>query len=92
METQSNDSSKLYIKKEGIKIETVIVSEIETLSGSQPAEEIVLVDNVRWPGQEPISRAFPVAKKPQTCHFNPYEVNAAIVTCGGLCPGAFCVA
>lgn len=88
METQNKASSLLYSENNDIKIDKVIVSKIETLSDAQqPSDEIVLVDNVRYPGQEPVSRAFPVAKKPEKYHFNPYEVNAAIVTCGGLCPG-----
>lgn len=93
MEAQSSSSgsssiSQVYVETKDFNIDKVVVAEIETLSGRQPSEEIVLVDNVRSPGQESVSRAFPVAKKPEKYHFNPYEVNAAIVTCGGLCPGA----
>lgn len=50
-------------------------------------DEIVLIDTVRKPGMQSISRAFPRAGPRKSLHFNPSEVNAAIVTCGGLCPG-----
>jgi len=53
------------------------------------AKEIVLVDTVRKPGMQSISRAFPRAGPREHLHFNPSKVNAAIVTCGGLCPGMF---
>lgn len=49
--------------------------------------EIVLVDTVRKPGMQSISRAFHRAGPRKSLHFNPSQVNAAIVTCGGLCPG-----
>jgi 6-phosphofructokinase 1 len=50
-------------------------------------DEVVLVDVVRKPGMTSVSRAFPSAGPRKFLHFNPTEVNAAIVTCGGLCPG-----
>jgi 6-phosphofructokinase 1 len=49
--------------------------------------EIVLVDTVRKPGLLSVSRAFPRAGPRKFLHFDPSQVNAAIVTCGGLCPG-----
>jgi len=50
-------------------------------------QELVLVDIVRKPGMAGISRAFPRAGPRRLLHFDPTQVNAAIVTCGGLCPG-----
>ena len=50
-------------------------------------DEIVLVDTVRKPGMQSISRAFLRAGPRKSLHFDPSQVNAAIVTCGGLCPG-----
>lgn len=50
-------------------------------------DEVVLVDTVRKPGMKSVSRAFPRAGPRRTLHFEPSKVNAAIVTCGGLCPG-----
>ena len=43
----------------------------------------------RWVSQEfrPLQRAFPRAGPREFLHFDPSKVNAAIVTCGGLCPG-----
>eukprot|EP00967_Tisochrysis_lutea_P157822 scaffold321227_cov32-Tisochrysis_lutea.AAC.3 len=35
----------------------------------------------------PFSRAYLRAGPRKTLYFNPQEVKAAIVTCGGLCPG-----
>ena len=49
--------------------------------------ECVLADLVRKPGYLPISRAYVRAGARRTLHFDPVNVNAAIVTCGGLCPG-----
>jgi 6-phosphofructokinase 1 len=49
--------------------------------------ELVLVDTVRVPGMDKSSRAFHRAGPRKLLHFDPSLVNAAIVTCGGLCPG-----
>ena len=49
--------------------------------------EFVLVDTVRKPGMRSASRAFHRAGPRKLLHFDPSKVNAAIVTCGGLCPG-----
>ena len=49
-------------------------------------EELVLVDTLRKPGMKSISRAFQRAGPRKLLHFEPSTVNAAIVTCGGLCP------
>lgn len=58
--------------------------EYTTLIGDQ---EMVLVDKIRKPGMKSISRAFPRAGPRRLLHFDPSKVKAAIVTCGGLCPG-----
>jgi len=50
-------------------------------------DQVVLVDVVRKPGMSSVSRAFPAAGPRKLLHFNPSTVHAAIVTCGGLCPG-----
>jgi 6-phosphofructokinase 1 len=58
--------------------------EYTTLIGE---DEMVLVDTVRKPGMKSVSRAFHRAGPRKLLHFDPTKVNAAIVTCGGLCPG-----
>ena len=58
--------------------------EYNTLVGE---DDVVLVDVVRKPGMSSVSRAFPAAGPRKFLHFDPSTVNAAIVTCGGLCPG-----
>lgn len=68
-------------------VEKVYVAEVESLAESPPLGQVVLVDNVRSAGQKPVSRAFPIAGRASKLHFEPRDVNAAIVTCGGLCPG-----
>mmetsp|Transcript_21182 Transcript_21182/g.58621 ORF Transcript_21182/g.58621 Transcript_21182/m.58621 type:complete len:565 (+) Transcript_21182:3-1697(+) len=50
-------------------------------------KEVVLVDTIRKPGMPSSSRAFHRAGPRKLLHFDPSAVNAAIVTCGGLCPG-----
>jgi 6-phosphofructokinase 1 len=50
-------------------------------------DEVVLLDAVRKPGLPSVSRAFLRAGPRKVLHFDPQNVNAAIVTCGGLCPG-----
>ena len=49
--------------------------------------ELVLVDAVRKPGMQSVSRAFHRGGPRKLLHFDPSQVNAAIVTCGGLAPG-----
>uniref|UniRef100_A0A6T9Y745 Phosphofructokinase domain-containing protein n=1 Tax=Asterionellopsis glacialis TaxID=33640 RepID=A0A6T9Y745_9STRA len=49
--------------------------------------EVVLVDTIRNLGMKSVSRAFHRAGPRKLLHFDPSKVNAAIVTCGGLCPG-----
>lgn len=50
-------------------------------------DDVVLVDIARRKGRSRSSRAFVQAGPRQNLHFDPAKVNAAIVTCGGLCPG-----
>jgi 6-phosphofructokinase 1 len=49
--------------------------------------ECIIADIVRKPGMNGRSKAFIRAGPRKNLHFNPQTVNAAIVTCGGLCPG-----
>eukprot|EP00957_Ditylum_brightwellii_P117431 8956731-Ditylum_brightwellii.AAC.1 len=52
--------------------------------------ECILSDVVRTPSKEGVvqkSQAYVRAGPRRELHFNPRTVNAAIVTCGGLCPG-----
>lgn len=52
------------------------------------SHECVLADIVRRPQTgETSTRAFIRAGPRKYLHFDPAQVNAAIVTCGGLCPG-----
>jgi 6-phosphofructokinase len=48
---------------------------------------LILGDIVRKAGQKPVSRAYVRAGPRRTLFFQPHAVRAAIVTCGGLCPG-----
>lgn len=50
-------------------------------------EYCILGDIVRHPRQAPVTRAYVRAGPRKTLYFNPRRVKAAIVTCGGLCPG-----
>jgi 6-phosphofructokinase 1 len=50
-------------------------------------DDIVLYDIIRKPGDDTITTAFLRAGPRKTLHFEPNKVRAAIVTCGGLCPG-----
>ena len=50
-------------------------------------DELVLLDTIRKSDSCGVSRAFHRAGPRKNLHFDPSTVNAAIVTCGGLCPG-----
>ena len=50
-------------------------------------DDIVIADAVRSPAMQSVSRAFVRAGPRERLHFDPVSTNAAIVTCGGLCPG-----
>jgi hypothetical protein len=49
--------------------------------------ECILGEIVRKPNQPTHTRAYVRAGPRRELHFDPVNVNAAIVTCGGLCPG-----
>ena len=49
--------------------------------------QVILAEIVRKPGQTPSTVGYMRAGPRKTLHFDPKKVNAAIVTCGGLCPG-----
>lgn len=49
--------------------------------------ECILANIRRKPGESVDTRAYVRAGPRAKLHFNPAKVNAAIVTCGGLCPG-----
>lgn len=49
--------------------------------------ECILGQIVRKPNQPTYTRAYVRAGPRRELHFDPAHVNAAIVTCGGLCPG-----
>jgi 6-phosphofructokinase 1 len=49
--------------------------------------ECILGEVVRKPNQPTHSRAYVRAGPRRHLHFDPKKTNAAIVTCGGLCPG-----
>lgn len=50
-------------------------------------DNVILGDIVRKPNQYNVSRAYVRAGPRKTMYFKPEQVRAAIVTCGGLCPG-----
>jgi len=50
-------------------------------------EDVILHDIVRKPDSKPITTAYLRAGPRPLLHFEPSAVRAAIVTCGGLCPG-----
>ena len=49
--------------------------------------ECVIAETVRKPNDNQVTHAYVRAGPRRGLHFNPEKVNAAIVTCGGLCPG-----
>ena len=49
--------------------------------------ECILANIRRKPGKIDVMRAYVRAGPREKLHFNPKTVNAAIITCGGLCPG-----
>lgn len=49
--------------------------------------ECILANLVRKPNQETFTHAYVRAGPRKYLHFDPTHVSAAIVTCGGLCPG-----
>ena len=49
--------------------------------------DVIIADIVRQLDQRAVTRAFLRAGPRETTFFDPTSVRAAIVTCGGLCPG-----
>jgi hypothetical protein len=69
----------------GDELETPMATEYNKLIA---AHECVLADIVRRPQNGVISTSAYVRAGPREyLHFDPAQVSAAIVTCGGLCPG-----
>ncbi len=88
MDTKDEQTMRdMYKEESSTSVDKIFVAEVESLADSPRAGDVVMVDIVRNSGQTSVSRAFPVAMKCLQSHFLPSEVNAAIVTCGGLCPG-----
>ncbi|CAM9410051.1 unnamed protein product [Chrysoparadoxa australica] len=50
-------------------------------------EDCIIYEHVRDSRKPPVAKAFLRAGPRPALHFSPGQVNAAIVTCGGLCPG-----
>lgn len=50
-------------------------------------EDCIIYEHVRDKSKAPVARGFLRAGPRAKLHFDPTKVNAAIVTCGGLCPG-----
>jgi 6-phosphofructokinase 1 len=65
----------------------VIGSENGTKFNKIVDDDIVLADIVRNLHNLRSVEAYPRAGARSVCHFDPKKVKAAIVTCGGLCPG-----
>lgn len=76
----SHDDSRHSDDEEDDRVGTSYNELIET-------NECILADIVRKPGMHGRTKAFIRAGPRKLLHFNPKTVNAAIVTCGGLCPG-----
>jgi 6-phosphofructokinase len=76
----SHDDSRHSDDDEDDRVGTSYNELIET-------NECILADIVRKPGMHGRTKAFIRAGPRKVLHFNPKTVNAAIVTCGGLCPG-----
>ena len=51
------------------------------------SDETIIADIKQSPTTAPHSRAYVRAGPRKELHFDPKKVTAAIVTCGGLCPG-----
>lgn len=82
-----------YFPSEGEGIENVMVALSEAGGGGKYNKlighhECILANIRRSPGKtDETTRAYVRAGPRAKLHFNPATVNAAIVTCGGLCPG-----
>jgi 6-phosphofructokinase 1 len=76
-------------RKRSTREDSVSTSSHENMEYNQliSERELILVDVVRKEGMTSMSRGFVRAGPREKLHFDPAKVNAAIVTCGGLCPG-----
>lgn len=84
------------IRSPYLRAESSVISESSSSSSeSKPTpynklisdNECILADIVRKPTGSKNSVSYLRAGPRKTLHFDPATVNAAIVTCGGLCPG-----
>eukprot|EP00571_Detonula_confervacea_P013653 CAMPEP_0172310932 /NCGR_PEP_ID=MMETSP1058-20130122/13241_1 /TAXON_ID=83371 /ORGANISM="Detonula confervacea, Strain CCMP 353" /LENGTH=531 /DNA_ID=CAMNT_0013023943 /DNA_START=33 /DNA_END=1628 /DNA_ORIENTATION=- len=88
-----------YFPSEGEGIENIMAALSEAGKGHRDGDtrarynkligdhECILANIRRSPGGEEKTSAYIRAGPRAKLHFNPATVNAAIVTCGGLCPG-----
>ncbi|KAL7511768.1 hypothetical protein ACHAXN_012427 [Cyclotella atomus] len=90
-----------YFKPEGVGIENKMAALAREKTGDKVADaevvgrynkligkdECILANIRRKPGEAEPVKAYVRAGPRLDLHFNPKTVNAAIVTCGGLCPG-----
>ena len=102
LESNPTEHHFIETDKSYAAVNRVFVAEVETLRGKFPSYQeaassdddeaapdngFVLVDTIRQTAGPPVSRAFYRAGRRPHLHFDPSTVRAAIVTCGGLCPG-----
>ncbi|GLE09178.1 hypothetical protein PINS_up020769 [Pythium insidiosum] len=66
---------------------TDVVERKDTYNKIMGQTDVILGDIRRNGSQEAVSRAYVRAGPRATLFFDPTQVKAAIVTCGGLCPG-----
>lgn len=64
-----------------------VVERKDTYNKIMGTTDVILGDIRRNDKQDPVSRAYVRAGPRSTLYFDPTHVKAAIVTCGGLCPG-----
>lgn len=72
------------------KIDTQAQGDVErksTYNKIMGATDVILGDIRRNDHQEAVSRAYVRAGPRASLYFDPLKVKAAVVTCGGLCPG-----
>lgn len=100
LDAQQDPSDDGYFRPTSLSyaaVHQVYVAKVESLmEGHDEGRDdddngLVLVDTIRKPGMPNVSRAFHRAGRRSRLHFDATgtvaPVNAAIVTCGGLCPG-----
>ena len=93
------DKAQRSSKRDAMRVSTFIADSAELSKALADADdetdynkligekECVLADLVRVPGGKTTTKAYVRAGPRRDLHFYPENVNAAIVTCGGLCPG-----